>query len=361
MIETKIISQPGYLQDLMCVFLLYFNRPLWPNTFVDRNHLTQDIAFYNEVLDQFSEIPSGLEVFFHMNEKKEAIVPCEYLYQCQLPLEKKYHFERFIERLDDVGQMVRHVLFYYFPEESSALDPESKDYLQTMDSLIGKSAYDYNLKYSLIAFLASPKQYIQLLITELWLKRAQLSMYLRDHQQELDAVQEQFDYADYEKRAKQCPQAFGSLDETKPVFFSFCLIDRRYAGWDVANNQCTLGAEYPATLEQRMLSRRPFHLEEMGQMLSDEQRVTILNYLNREEGASVSELAGLLSNSEETALHHLTRMKECGMITMRINGQTFYYQISNDYFETAVSHLETYSRHQRTKDELDELIEKFLL
>ena len=61
-------------------------------------------------------------------------------------------------------------------------------------------------------------------------------------------------------------------------------------------------------------------------VLADENRLKLLGILAARE-YSVEELAALLQLKAPTISHHLTRLKELGLVKMRTDGNTHYYQL----------------------------------
>ncbi|NJM71844.1 MAG: metalloregulator ArsR/SmtB family transcription factor [Scytonema sp. RU_4_4] len=63
--------------------------------------------------------------------------------------------------------------------------------------------------------------------------------------------------------------------------------------------------------------------------LADESRLKILGILANQE-CSVEELAALLQLKEPTISHHLARLKELNLVTMRPEGNARFYQLDNE-------------------------------
>jgi len=59
--------------------------------------------------------------------------------------------------------------------------------------------------------------------------------------------------------------------------------------------------------------------------LADDSRLTLLRLLNEKE-STVGELAQQLNLTEPTISHHLTRLREAGLVTLRMDGTQHYYR-----------------------------------
>ncbi len=76
--------------------------------------------------------------------------------------------------------------------------------------------------------------------------------------------------------------------------------------------------------------------------LADESRLTLLQLLHEREYA-VGELAERLNLSEPTISHHLARLREVGLVTLRMAGNQRFYRINNDglaKFKQLAAHIE---------------------
>jgi hypothetical protein len=63
--------------------------------------------------------------------------------------------------------------------------------------------------------------------------------------------------------------------------------------------------------------------------LADESRLKLLGILANQE-CSVEELAVLLQLKEPTVSHHLSKLKQLNLVTMRAEGNTHLYQLDNE-------------------------------
>ncbi|HYG60757.1 MAG TPA: metalloregulator ArsR/SmtB family transcription factor [Symbiobacteriaceae bacterium] len=83
--------------------------------------------------------------------------------------------------------------------------------------------------------------------------------------------------------------------------------------------------------------------------LADESRLKILGLLAQRE-ISVEELAALLELKEPTVSHHLNKLKELGLVTMRADGNTHLYSLD-------AAALRAMNRHVLTPETMASLVE----
>lgn len=72
--------------------------------------------------------------------------------------------------------------------------------------------------------------------------------------------------------------------------------------------------------------------------LSDENRLKIIGYLSDEE-YRVSDLADKLDLKEPTVSHHLSRLRELGLVNIRIDGNNRYYRLNPGQLEQMNGYL----------------------
>ncbi|MBD2413148.1 ArsR family transcriptional regulator [Nostoc calcicola FACHB-389] len=83
--------------------------------------------------------------------------------------------------------------------------------------------------------------------------------------------------------------------------------------------------------------------------LADNSRLKIIGILANEE-CSVEELAVQMQLKEPTISHHLTKLKQLNLVTMRSDGNSYLYQLDNDA-------LQSISKEIFTPDKIASLIE----
>ncbi|BCY19485.1 hypothetical protein hrd7_33340 (plasmid) [Leptolinea sp. HRD-7] len=73
-------------------------------------------------------------------------------------------------------------------------------------------------------------------------------------------------------------------------------------------------------------------LLEMLKALADDSRLTLIRVLHEQEH-TVTDLAGLLNLSEPTISHHLTKLRENGLVNLRMAGNQRFYRVNETGLE----------------------------
>lgn len=91
--------------------------------------------------------------------------------------------------------------------------------------------------------------------------------------------------------------------------------------------------------------------------LADESRLKIVGLLaNRER--SVDELADALDLKAPTVSHHLKRLRDAGLVTMRPDGTTHWYTLDTDALQDASKRVLTRERVASIADDVDASVEE---
>src|SRR5215469_9120439 len=81
---------------------------------------------------------------------------------------------------------------------------------------------------------------------------------------------------------------------------------------------------------------------EMLKALADESRLTLLRLIYKQEH-SVGALAERIKLTEPTISHHLSRLREVGLVTLRMAGNQRYYRVNETglaKFKDLIGHIE---------------------
>jgi DNA-binding HxlR family transcriptional regulator len=103
------------------------------------------------------------------------------------------------------------------------------------------------------------------------------------------------------------------------------------------------------------MSIPPERLAEFFKTLGDENRLKIINLLNKQE-RNVGEIAAVLEVREPTVSHHLSKLREMGLVNLRQAGNQRYYRLNDaalEHWKQAMLSLENLdfdSAHAKSDD-----------
>ncbi len=87
-------------------------------------------------------------------------------------------------------------------------------------------------------------------------------------------------------------------------------------------------------------------------VLADESRLKIVGILANQE-CSVEELAALMQLKEPTVSHHLAKLKELNLVTMRPDGNSRLYQLDSEVLQSISKEIFTAERIASLMDDVD--------
>ncbi|QKQ99005.1 winged helix-turn-helix transcriptional regulator [Metallosphaera tengchongensis] len=98
------------------------------------------------------------------------------------------------------------------------------------------------------------------------------------------------------------------------------------------------------------MSNRPLvlELESFFSALSDETRLEIVLYLMSRDGATVQEISSSLNKSQSLVSHHLSCLRNCGVVTVERRGKFSVYALNgggvNKILNEAIEHVSKHSK-----------------
>jgi len=101
------------------------------------------------------------------------------------------------------------------------------------------------------------------------------------------------------------------------------------------------------------------HLLDLLKTVSDESRLHLVRLLHEQE-RSVGELAGLVGLGEPTVSHHLAKLREVGLVTLRMDGNQRFYRVNQvglERFKRLVTEIEKMPAKEARSESDDSWIE----
>ena len=103
-----------------------------------------------------------------------------------------------------------------------------------------------------------------------------------------------------------------------------------------------LGYDYKESIISYNAQKGLPSLKELGDVLTEQNRIAILDLMLEREEITIKDLERLLSFTGSTAYYHLTMMMRVRMVKARNQGRTVLYSINEKYFELIVGILSKY-------------------
>jgi len=346
MATIKFINQPAYIYDLLTIFLLYFNKTLWNSRLVNLDKSADDIGFYNRVMSEFRDIPDDLLIFFYMRENVSNFMTHTYFHgkaSDHLRV-NDFSFEKFRDMVSDSKTLASSLFAFYFPEAGFIYDVKDETLIDKIIDAVEVSIYPDAIKHHLLAFFVSPDKFTRKLTNDLTSKDALLSKYYEANYRTKEFAQDNFDFDSFSKTLISIEGKEFSFDTNNTVFVSICLIAKGTVQGFFSQNLCLIGYDYIDSLAMVINRSVAPNLEMLGKILSEKNRVIILDLLHECGEKSTSDVAKHLNVSVNAAYYHLDMMLQNDMVFARNEGRTVFYRLNRSYFKSASQAMIKYGK-----------------
>lgn len=340
----KFIKGPGYVYDLFYIFVLHFNRKVLFDIDVNADHSENDKVFLNQILQHFSPISDDLELFFHLREDGRSFMTVHYFKPYQNFFSTEYDFHFLMRELLDHNRLIEKMIQFYFPKMSPDDITNAKNTIKAMAGHIDSSEYEESIKRKLYSFLVNPEPVIQKLTYELMSKEVLLSQYYEKHYQQIVEMQNNFDFETLAKEMKEYRNIDFLENESSEICITICLLNKSCLSLFLRpqNIVLLLGYDYRKSFQWYYSQKALPSLKEFGDVITEQNRIDILDLLVERKEITIKDLEKLLDFSGSTAYYHLTMMMRYNMVKTRNQGRTVFYSLNEKYFESIIEVLSRY-------------------
>ena len=335
--KLKYVHQPGFVEDLVFVFSLWFNQDRMLTEGVNPEKKQLDIQHYQTVMEYFGPFPAELLPFFYMKKSLYSFMT-QFVYVKQNLLEDNL-MEKVYDQLTDTDYMTGKLFAYYY-EDQPAYDTLT---LPEVTDIVMNAEDPDAFKARVTAFFISPEETLRLLVrtmrdTEKKLKKYYEENYARLLETQAAVGSEQIVY--YFQNNREINIEF---DQFQEYHYSLCLADKNTVFFTTdASRLFVLGYDYADMMSVVLRSRQMPDLVRFGKVLSEANRKKILDMIMEAGELCTADIAKHFSSSVTVVYYHLEMMAECKMLCCRNVGRTIYYRINPDYFENVRIVLKKY-------------------
>ena len=341
--KIEFLKTPGYIYDLIFLFVLYFNEKE-----ISKHYISpQDEEYYKDIVSHISAIPEELLLFFHLYGGGASFFTEKYFkHYGEQFVSQEYSLSTVIMRLTDYEQVVKDVIQFYFRDVNKERLASCCDSLPSMSQLIMESQHRSDIKNSLFAFFIDPVSIIHKLIRELEEKEKELSSIYEGKTDELCTIQENFNYQWFAEKVSGIKQNHICLETYSHVYISFSslckfTIQFKFLGEEIF---ILLGKDYVNTLHYLLTHNDYPELDIFGGAVSEKNRVEILNLMRRMGEVTIKDVEKELGFTAANAYYHLSLMIKAGLLRTRNQGRTVLYRIDPEYFVNLGNVINMYTK-----------------
>lgn len=348
----RLLKEPGFIYDLIFVFYLNFNKELCINTLANHEKQSENAQFFNDILNQFSDIPEDLFVFFHALDNGRCFFSTYYFNPYQELFTTTYNFRFLLNELSDKNKLIRSLIHFYLHDLSEEDLEKCVQSNVVLFSHIKESKYTSEEKSKLYEFFIHSEPYLQTLQYELMAKEVILSQYYEKNYQKILEVYNQTTFEILKEQMKRLTNLSYFENDHDKFCTSFCLINKYCINLICIREGALylLGYEYFIVLNLAK-GKKNLSLQDFGNALNEESRVKILQLLLEQPEVTCKDLEKQFNFSGSTAYHHITMMVRVGVIKTRNEGKTILYSLNRTYFDAIIGVLSRFSSRPRGGDQ----------
>ena len=344
MSNLKLIKDPGVIYDLFYVFSLYFNMDYHITHDLISGNSEADSKFFRKTVQDFSPFSDDLLLFFHLKKNGRGFITSCYFTPYKDAFADDYSFDFLLNKLSDYDQLIASLIDFYFPEMSSEEICKYKNSIVELGKLIDASDYEELIKRKLYSFFVNPEPVIRKLIYELMSKKVLLEEYYKKNYASFLDVQNDLSFDSLKNDLSSFYKIEFLEKECGDIFVSVCLINKNCFNLMYCKETpvLLLGCDYKESIISYNAQKELPSLKEFGDVLTEQNRIDILDLMLERKEITIKDLERLLSFTGSTAYYHLTMMMRIRMVKTRNQGRTVLYSINEKYFELIVDILSRY-------------------
>lgn len=353
MAHIQFSNTPGQLHDLFFLFILHFNQEDFRTDTPLMYTTSEERAYYAQLLEKLPPIPEELRIFFHAGESGKCFMSHMYFdKKIDAILRDEYDLSAVRNELFDTQRVIDNVLMHYFPSLSDSERDACKNSLSTLSQTIKSCDHPSEIKAALYDFFINPEITLRKLSDELLSKSFTQELDYNRNYNLHNRLRETFDFdtvAQLLKEIKIC-----SVDTTncEIVHVSFCLYAQSMVYSNLRGNSLflMLGSEYNKVLSSLKVDTLQVDLKAFCQSLSDTNRYSILELVDRHGEIIAKDVEAELGLSAPNTYYHLSCMLKSGVLKVRSQGKLVYYSVNSSLFQDLAKKLLIYAKRRESKE-----------
>lgn len=343
--KIQFITEPGYLYDLIFLFMFYFNKEYCLSNYIDRSRENEEKDYFAKMEEEFGLIPDELRLFFHLKDDNICFVT-RYCYLAHEDIFLNgYNFSTIQNDLADYQQVEAALLKYYFEDLTEREVDQCLHSVVAAGRLILNSSYSGELKSSLYAFILEPGYMVQKLSNELMKKELLLAQWREKNMRKILDLEHQVDFRQLSAEFKQYKIQSVDFDGFESLHISPCVLFKNCIQCSPSDNMAIilLGVDYSSFLQYLISQKQGPKLHVFGNAIAEENRIDILNMMLERGEVTIRDLEQKLGLTGTNAYYHLSLMIKANMLRTRNQGRTVLYSLNPYCFDAACDMLRQYS------------------
>lgn len=336
--EVEFIKEPGYMYDLLSMFVLYFNKEYFLSNMINYDKASADQEYYKSIIKEIEPVSNDLRIFFLMNANARTFMIHNYFDMLDKTILTTYNLKEVQDALRDCDGVKSKILEFYLPKLSKTKREECKNDLAELSRQMKIADLKPEIKNGLYSFFIEPEAILQKLAYELISKDFILKKKRESHTLLAEQLQESFNTKEVVEKVSQYQSQNVSIDIThySKLYISFSMISKNAIKYYYFSDTVILllGTDCLSYLDYLSARETAPDLETFGNALSDKYRVGILNLAAKNKEVSIKDIESELGNGGANVYYHLSLMLKANLLRARNQGRAVIYRLNTPYFNS---------------------------
>lgn len=336
--EVEFIKEPGYMYDLLSMFVLYFNKEYFLSNMINYDKASADQEHYKSIIKEIEPVSNDLRIFFLMNANARTFMIHNYFDMLDKTFLTTYNLKEVQDSLRDCDSVKSKILEFYLPKLSKTKREECKNDLAELSRQMKIADLNPEIKNGLYSFFIEPEAILQKLAYELISKDFILKKKRESHTLLAEQLQESFNTKEVVEKVSQYQSQNVSIDIThySKLYISFSMISKNAIEYYYFSDTVILllGTDCLSYLDYLSARETAPDLETFGNALSDKYRVGILNLAAKNKEVSIKDIESELGNGGANVYYHLSLMLKANLLRARNQGRAVIYRLNTPYFNS---------------------------
>lgn len=336
--EVEFIKEPGYMYDLLSMFVLYFNKEYFLSNMINYDKASADQEHYKSIIKEIEPVSNDLRIFFLMNANARTFMIHNYFDMLDKTFLTTYNLKEVQDALRDCDGVKSKILEFYLPKLSKTKREECKNDLAELSRQMKIADLKPEIKNGLYSFFIEPEAILQKLAYELISKDFILKKKRESHTLLAEQLQESFNTKEVVEKVSQYQSQNVSIDIThySKLYISFSMISKNAIKYYYFSDTVILllGTDCLSYLDYLSARETAPDLETFGNALSDKYRVGILNLAAKNKEISIKDIESELGNGGANVYYHLSLMLKANLLRARNQGRAVIYRLNTPYFNS---------------------------
>ena len=343
--NVTFLDTPGRLYDLYFLFILNFNKDIYlsDNTNIKRNQ--EEVSYYKALLESFPSISEDLRLFFQFDTSGNSLIT-RFYFDKKIPelVCGNYTLSSVRQELTNIPQVTENILLHYLPDLREEDRTACHNSIVHVNKAIKNSSHTAEIKAALYDFFTDPDSILRRLSDELLEKSFLLEQDCNRNHRLYHDLRDSFDFNSIQENLSSVKNGGTNLSSFENVYVFFCtyaksIICTRYTEGAAV---LILGSNYINILADLQNGKIYPDLKAFGQAISDTNRVSILDLIDKRGKISAKDVEQELELSAPNAYYHLSLMIKSGLLSATNVGKSVFYSINGEYIRSLKRRLDCY-------------------